>query len=222
MSARKPCSIVILVSGRGTNMQAVIDAVADGSLPVEIRAVISNRPGVAALQRATDAGLQCRVLDHTEYDNRMAFDRDLMTLIDSFQPDLVVLAGFMRILTENFVNHYLGRLINIHPALLPKYPGLNTHEQALAAGDARHGATVHFVTAEVDGGPCVLHADVPVLPEDTADSLAARVLEQEHTILPMVIKWYALEQLSYRDGKAYYGDQLIPSGGFNLAQITDN
>jgi phosphoribosylglycinamide formyltransferase-1 len=222
MPARQPCSIVILVSGRGTNMQAIIDAAANGSLPVEIRAVISNRPGVAALQRAVDAGLQSRVLDHREYDDRRAFDQELMTLIDSFQPDLVVLAGFMRILTDDFVNHYLGRLINIHPALLPKYPGLDTHERALAAGDDRHGATVHFVTAEVDGGPCILHADVPVLPGDTTDSLAARVLEQEHTILPMVIKWYAQDKLSYRDGKAYYKDKLIPAGGLNLAQISDN
>jgi phosphoribosylglycinamide formyltransferase-1 len=213
------CSIVILVSGRGSNLQSILDATLDGRLPVTIQAVISNRPHVLALERAEQAGVPGRVLDHTDYDNRENFDHDLMALIDSYQPDLVVLAGFMRILSADFVNHFLGRMINIHPALLPNYPGLDTHQRAIDAGDARHGATVHFVTPEVDGGPCILHADVPVLPDDTEDTLAARVLEKEHIILPLVIQWYAQGKLCYRDGQAWFNDEPIPAGGLRLDDI---
>ncbi len=183
-------ALVVLISGRGSNLQAIVDA-AQGDLPIDIRAVISNRPEAAGLARAAEAGMETRVLDHSLYRSRADYDRALQTLIDSFEPDLVVLAGFMRILSPAFVNHYQGRMLNIHPSLLPAFPGLDTHEKALEAGVREHGASVHFVTEEVDGGPLVIQARVPILPKDTPEVLAARVLEQEHRIYPQAIRWFA-------------------------------
>jgi phosphoribosylglycinamide formyltransferase-1 len=182
--------IVVLISGRGSNLQAIIDAAA-ADLPVDIRAVISNRPGVAGLGRAQRAGITAEVLDHADYPSREAYDQALQRLIDRHRPRLVVLAGFMRILTPGFVAHYRGRMINIHPSLLPAFPGLDTHQRALDAGVREHGASVHFVTDEVDGGPVIIQARVPVLNGDTAEVLAARVLEQEHRIFPQAIRWFA-------------------------------
>jgi phosphoribosylglycinamide formyltransferase-1 len=183
--------IVVLISGRGSNLQSIIDSVAAGDLPVEIRAVISNRPGVQGLQRASQAGIATQVVDHRHYPDRAAFDAALQVAIDDYRPELVALAGFMRILTPAFVHHYRGRIINIHPSLLPEFPGLNTHQRVLDAGRAVTGATIHFVTEEMDGGPAILQARVPVVAGDDAESLAARVLEQEHRMYPAVIRWYA-------------------------------
>ena len=179
--------IVILISGRGSNMQAILEA----GLPVEIAAVISNKPEAKGLEIAAQNGVATAVVDHRQHASRELFDTALAEKIDSFKPDLVVLAGFMRILTEGFVNRYQGRLINIHPALLPAFPGLDTHQKALQEGVRIHGCTVHFVTPTVDHGPIVSQAAVPVLPDDTPDTLAARVLEQEHLIYPAAIRWFA-------------------------------
>lgn len=189
-----PLPVVVLISGGGTNLQAIIDR-AEEDLPIEIRAVISNRPGVYGLQRAADAGIETRVLDHTAYADRESYDRALIELIDDYRPGLVALAGFMRILTPAFARHYAGRLFNIHPSLLPKYRGLHTHQRALDAGDEMHGATIHFVTEELDGGPLIVQAQVPIEAGDDADLLAARVLEKEHLIYPLAIRWFAERRL---------------------------
>jgi phosphoribosylglycinamide formyltransferase-1 len=189
-------SIVILISGRGSNMEAIVRASQSEAWPARIAAVISNRPGAAGLDFARDHGIPTATLDHKNFPNRDAFDAELVQLIDSFKPDLVVLAGFMRILTGDFVRHYEGRLLNIHPSLLPLFPGLATHEQALEAGVREHGATVHFVTEALDHGPIVIQASVPVLPDDTADTLAKRVLKQEHIIYPRAVRWFIDNRLS--------------------------
>lgn len=183
--------IVVLISGNGSNLQAIINACQQGTLDAEVVAVISNKVGAYGLQRAEQAGILQDTLEHTQFDNREAFDQALMQRIDSYLPGLVVLAGFMRILTNRFVQHYSGRMLNIHPSLLPKYPGLNTHRRALEAGDKIHGASVHFVTSELDGGPVVLQAEVPVLEGDDEQTLAERVLAAEHKIYPKAIQWFA-------------------------------
>jgi phosphoribosylglycinamide formyltransferase-1 len=187
----KPLPVVVLISGRGSNLEAILDAIADGKLPVEVRAVISNRPDAPGLQRPALLGIRTIVVDHACYASRRAFEAVLQTTIDSFEPGLLVLAGFMRILAPEFVTHYRGHILNIHPSLLPEFPGLNTHQRVLDAGKRESGATVHFVTPEMDGGPAILQARVPVLAGDDADRLANRVLEQEHRIFPMAIRWFA-------------------------------
>jgi phosphoribosylglycinamide formyltransferase 1 len=192
--ARPRLGVVILVSGNGSNLQALIEA-QRGGLPIDIRAVVSNEPAAFARQRARAAGIPDRALDHRPFPSREAYDAALAELIDGFDPGLVVLAGFMRILTPGFVAHYRGRILNIHPSLLPKFRGLHTHQRALDAGEAVHGASVHFVTPELDGGPVVLQAEVPVLPGDDADRLAARVLEREHVIYACVVGWFAAGRL---------------------------
>lgn len=189
--------LVILISGRGSNMEALFAA----GLPVEFAAVISNRADATGLCAAAGHGIATAVIDHRAHVDRAMFDAALMAEIDRHQPDLVVLAGFMRVLTEDFVNHYAGRLINIHPALLPAFPGLHTHERALAAGVKVHGCSVHFVTPEVDVGPIVIQAAVPVLDDDTPDTLAARVLAQEHRIYPQAIRWFAEGRLRLDGGR---------------------
>jgi len=198
------CSLVVLISGRGSNLQAILDGAGNGDLPVAIRSVISNRPGVQGLQRAEAAGIPYEVVDHKQFADRLAFDRALAARIDHHQPDLVILAGFMRILSHEFVEHYHGRMLNIHPSLLPKYRGLHTHERALTAGDAKHGASVHFVTPELDGGPVLLQAEVPVLPGDDPDTLAARVLHQEHRLYPQAIRWFAEGRVELRDDGIWF------------------
>jgi phosphoribosylglycinamide formyltransferase-1 len=196
MTPGAPLPVVVLISGSGSNLQALIDGASSGSLPIDLRAVISNEPGAFGLERAAAAGIETRLLNHRDFAARDAYDSALAALIDDFAPGLVVLAGFMRILTPAFVARYRGRLFNIHPSLLPRYRGLHTHRRALEAGDAVHGASVHFVTEELDGGPLVLQARVPVLPDDDPDSLAARVLQQEHKIYPLVVRWFAQGRLS--------------------------
>lgn len=196
-------SIVILISGRGSNMEAIVKAHLAQRWPVKIAAVIANRPDAAGLEFAAAHGIPTRVVNHREYTTREAFDERLAQVIDEFDPVLVVLAGFMRILTGGFVKHYAGRLLNIHPSLLPLFPGLHTHEQALEAQSKRHGATVHFVTEALDHGPIVIQASVPVLEGDTPDSLAARVLRQEHVIYPRAVRWFVDNRLSIE------GDRVV-------------
>jgi len=194
-------SIVILISGRGSNMVSLINAAADGSLPVRVAAVLSNRPDAKGLQIAAAAGVVTRVVDHTLYSNRESFDAAMAGAIDAFSPDLVVLAGFMRILSDGFVTRYAGRLINIHPSLLPSFPGLHTHQRALDEGVRIHGCTVHFVTPALDHGPIVVQAAVPVIDGDDATTLAARVLAQEHRIYPLAVRWFAEGRLRLVDGR---------------------
>jgi phosphoribosylglycinamide formyltransferase-1 len=200
--AQRPLPVVVLISGGGTNLQALIDAAA-ADLPVELRAVISNRPDAYGLERARRAGIPTRVVDHRAYPSRDDFDRELAAQIDSFQPELVVLAGFMRILTPGFVQHYRGRLLNIHPSLLPKFQGLHTHARALEAGEREHGASIHFVTEELDGGPVIVQARVPVLPDDDPDTLAARVLQREHLLYPLAVRWFAEGRLRLNGGRVW-------------------
>ncbi len=182
-------------------MEAIVRAAQKEAWPAKIAAVISNRPDAGGLDFARSHGIQTAVLDHRAFKDRASFDAELVNLIDSFNPDLVVLAGFMRILTGDFVRHYTGKLLNIHPSLLPLFPGLHTHEQALTAGVSEHGATVHFVTEALDHGPMVIQAKVPVLPGDSADTLAQRVLKQEHIIYPRAVRWFIDNRLSIRDNQ---------------------
>ena len=193
--------IVVLISGRGSNLQSIIDGAVSGSLPVRIRAVISNEPDAKGLDRARRSDIETRVICHRDFESRAQFDAALMKTIDEFSPGLVVLAGFMRILTPAFVDHYLGRLMNIHPSLLPEFPGIDTHQRAIDAGVKEHGASVHFVTPALDGGPVIIQAKVPVKAGDDADTLAARVLEQEHVIYPQAIRWFAEGRLEVVDGR---------------------
>ena len=192
--------IVILISGRGSNMEALIAARDAGQLPVNIAAVISNRPDAKGLETAARAGIVTHYVDHKAFAGREAFDAALAECIDGFAPDLVVLAGFMRILTEGFVRHYDGRLMNIHPSLLPAFPGLHTHQKALDEGVRIHGCTVHFVTPALDHGPVIIQAAVPVFDGDSEDTLAARVLQQEHRVYPQAVRWFAEGRLRIENG----------------------
>jgi phosphoribosylglycinamide formyltransferase-1 len=201
MAAMK--NIVILISGRGSNMEAVVRAAQSEQWPARIAAVISNKADAKGLEFAAAHGIPTAVVAHKEYPSREAFDAALQEVIDAYQPDLVVLAGFMRILTPGFVEHYAGRMLNIHPSLLPLFPGLHTHEQAIASGLATHGATVHFVTADLDHGPMVDQASVPVLAGDTPEVLAARVLVQELVMYPRAIRWFIEDRLRIEDGKVH-------------------
>lgn len=203
-------NIVILISGRGSNMEAIVQACAQRAWSARIAAVISNKADAKGLEFAAAHGIATAVVAHKDYADRAAFDAALAEKIDGYQPDLVVLAGFMRVLTEAFVTHYENRLLNIHPSLLPSFPGLHTHERALEAGVKVHGATVHFVTAALDHGPIVLQAAVPVLVNDTPDILAARVLQQEHVIYPQAVQWFINDQLQLLDGVVKApGNQLL-------------
>lgn len=192
--------IVILISGRGSNMEAMLRVAAAEQWPAQIVAVISNKASAAGLHTAKAAGIAARVVEHAAYPDRERFDQALASMIDEFSPDLVVLAGFMRILTPTFVAHYQGRLLNIHPSLLPSFPGLDTHRRALEAGVKLHGATVHFVTSELDHGPIIDQAAVPVLDGDTEDTLAARVLSQEHVIYPRAVRNFIEGRYTLTDG----------------------
>ncbi len=210
----KSTRVVVLISGSGSNLQALIDGQQAGDLPIDIVAVISNRPDVYGLTRAAQADIPTILLDHKAFTNREEFDQQLMQVIDDYSPDLVVLAGFMRILTPLFTQHYLGRMLNIHPSLLPKFQGLHTHQRALDANETRHGVTVHFVTAELDGGPSAIQASVPIIDGDNAGSLAKRVQRQEHLIYPLAVKWFAEGRLVMRDNRAYLDNELLPEHGY--------
>lgn len=209
MSAIRKIRLVVLISGRGSNLQAILDQAVSGELPVEVAAVVSNRPGVHGLERARQAGVPALELDHKNFADRPEFEAALIETIDRQQPDLVVLAGFMRVLTAGFTEHYRGRLLNIHPSLLPKFRGLHTHERAITAGETEHGASIHFVTAELDGGPVIVQARVPVLPGDDPDALAARVLEQEHRLYPLAIRWFAEQRLRLEGEQVWFDGQPL-------------
>ncbi|WP_394169577.1 phosphoribosylglycinamide formyltransferase [Saccharospirillum alexandrii] len=205
--------IVVLISGGGSNLQSLLDQCQTDSMDANIVAVISNRPDAFGLSRARQAGVKALTLDHTGYADRAAFDAALAELIEAQKPDLIVLAGFMRILTDDFVRRFPGKMINIHPSLLPRYPGLNTHQRALDAGDSKAGATVHFVTAELDGGPPIAQVEVPISDQDDADSLARKVLVQEHRLYPTVVDWFVKGRLRLDASQVLLDEQPLPKSG---------
>jgi len=207
------CNVVVLISGSGSNLQALIDSQGPTN-PMRIVAVISNRADAYGLERARAAGIPTRVLSHRDYADREAFDSALVEAVDAYDPDLVVLAGFMRILTAGFVRHYRGRLLNIHPSLLPRHKGLDTHRRALEAGDPEHGCSVHFVTEELDGGPVALQAGVPIAPGESLDALVERVHQQEHLIYPLAVRWFAEGRLRLAEQGAMLDGQLLPASGY--------
>ncbi|WP_394133177.1 phosphoribosylglycinamide formyltransferase [Shewanella maritima] len=207
------CRVVVLISGNGTNLQAIIDG-CDDTLTTEVVGVISNKPDAYGLIRAHHSEIDTSCVIPYQQESRTEYDARLKAALDKYQPDLVVLAGFMRVLSDEFVNHYLGKMINIHPSLLPKYPGLHTHQRAIEANDAEHGASVHFVTPELDSGPVILQAKVPLYADDTAEVLAERVHEQEHAIYPLVVKWFGQGRLSMKQGKAYLDNSEIGPSGY--------
>ena len=206
--------LVVLISGSGSNLQALIDACNSKALNAEIVAVFSNKADAYGLLRAQQAGIPALALSPAEFSSRDDFDAALQAQSDEYQPDLLILAGYMRILTPAFVRHYHGRMLNIHPSLLPKYPGLHTHRKALENGDAEHGTSVHIVTEELDGGPVILQARIAVLPDDTEDTLTARIQQEEHRIYPQVVNWFVQGRLAlkedgiYLDGKLYFHNTL--------------
>ncbi|WP_312666714.1 phosphoribosylglycinamide formyltransferase [Pantoea sp. CTOTU49201] len=205
--------LVVLISGNGSNLQSILDACASGRINGSVAAVFSNKASAYGLTRAQEANVPSHALAASDFADREAFDRQLMQEIDAYAPDLVVLAGYMRILSSAFVAHYHDRLVNIHPSLLPKYPGLHTHRQALENGDEEHGTSVHFVTDELDGGPIILQAHVPVFAGDSEDEISARVQHQEHAIYPLVISWFVDGRLQMREGKAWLDGQPLPPEG---------
>lgn len=208
--------IVVLISGSGSNLQAIIDACQQGDIAAEVVAVLANKADAYGLERAARAGIAAEVLSHHQYPQRADYDQALAERVAAYQPDLVVLAGFMRILTPVFVDAFAGRLLNIHPSLLPKYKGLNTHQRALDAGDTEHGVSVHFVTAELDGGPVIAQARVPVTAEDSAETLAEKVHKQEHKLYPSVCHWFVDGRLQMRQGKAWFDGQVLPPCGLQI------
>ena len=209
MAAGNKVSAAVLISGSGTNLQSFIDKVASGTLDLGLAVVLSNKPGAAGLERARQAGIPVECVQHGDYPDRESFDAALVDTLDRYAPDLIVLAGFMRILTPVFIDHFAGRIFNIHPSLLPKYPGLDTHQRAIDAGDQWAGSTVHFATEELDGGPPIIQGRVPVLPDDTADTLAARVLAVEHRIYPEAAALFAAGRLRYNDGGAWLDGERL-------------
>lgn len=211
MNQLTTCHIVVLISGSGTNLQALIDNSIASNF--KISAVISNNSDAYGLQRAERDGIPVQVINHRAFDSREEFDLALSNAIDEFAPDLIVLAGFMRILGNEFIKHFSGRILNIHPSLLPKYPGIDTHQRALDAGDKEHGVSIHFVTEDLDGGPVIARDKVPVLKEDSVQDLAARVLEKEHLIYPKVVSWFASGRLHMKAQHAILdGEPLPPTG----------
>jgi phosphoribosylglycinamide formyltransferase 1 len=205
-------NIVVLISGSGSNLQALIGLAKKHSEKMNIAAVISNNPDAYGLQRAKEAGIEAVSLSHRDFETREAFDQVLMKAVETYQPDLIVLAGFMRILTDAFVSKYLGKLINIHPSLLPKYPGLNTHSRVLAAGDELHGASIHFVTSELDGGPLIHQAAFHIEDNDIPDILKTKVQQLEHVIYPQVVEWFIDERLELKGNQAMLdGEPIHPN-----------
>ncbi len=205
---------VVLISGNGSNLQALIDACASGRIKGQLVGVLSNKAEAYGLVRAKQAGIPTQVLSNADFASREAYDAALIAALQCWQPDLLVMAGFMRILTPAFVQHFAGRMLNIHPSLLPKYQGVKTHARAIAAGDSEHGASVHFVTEELDGGPVVLQAKVPIFEDDSVDELAERVLTQEHQIYPLVINWFCLGRLKMENNQAWLDNHCLPATGY--------
>ncbi len=202
-------SLVVLISGGGSNLQAIIDAIKNRQLDAEIKAVISNTASAKGLQRAEKANINTCIIDHTRFDSRELFDREMIKLIDPLKPDLLVLAGFMRILSKAFIAHYQHRLINIHPSLLPKYKGLNTHQQAIDDNETKHGASVHYVSEELDSGPVIIQAEVPVLKSDTVETLAERVLQEEHKIYPLAIGLHCDKRLTFKNNQLQLDNKIL-------------
>ncbi len=209
--------LVILISGTGTNLQAIIDACRSGPLAThaEVVAVLSNKATAGGLDLARQAGIPAGSLAPSDFADRQQFDNQLMAMADEYSPDLIVLAGYMRILSAEFVKHYAGRMINIHPSLLPAYPGLNTHRQVLENGDTEHGSSVHFVSEQLDGGPVILQSRIPVLEGDTEQLLQARIRQQEHVIYPQVIDWFVQNRLQLKNHQAWLDGIPLPAGGFH-------
>ncbi|EPJ43029.1 MAG: phosphoribosylglycinamide formyltransferase [Osedax symbiont Rs2] len=214
--------IAVLISGSGSNLQAVIDAIDAGMINAEIVLVISNKADAYGITRAQKAGIPTLLLQHTHSPSRTDFDLAMLDHLEQQRVDLVVLAGFMRILSAEFVRHFCGRMLNIHPSLLPKYKGLHTHQRAIEAGDAEHGCSVHFVTAQLDDGPVALQAIVPVTATDTEQLLQQKVHKREHIAYPKVIAWFCADHLRCSDNKLYLNDELLPANGFKLAFDAQN
>jgi phosphoribosylglycinamide formyltransferase-1 len=202
--SNRTINLVVLISGGGTNLQSIMDSIREGALDARIAAVISDQPDVYGLTRAREAGVRNLVIQRESFESKIEYETELMNIVASHSPDLVVLAGFMRILGPQFVARFLGRLINIHPSLLPKYKGLHTHERVVAAGDKVHGATVHFVTPELDDGPIIIQSRIDVNPDDTAQILQQKVLREEHKIYPRAIQWIAEDKVSYETSSPDY------------------
>jgi phosphoribosylglycinamide formyltransferase-1 len=213
-SKSEASNIVVLISGGGTNLQAIIDACKTENYPGKVVGVISNKADAYGLTRAKNDNIANAVLSHKDYDCREDYDQALIKQIDLYQADVIVLAGFMRILTPAFVQHYQGRLINIHPSLLPKYQGLHTHQRAIDSGDKEHGVSVHYVTEELDGGPVILQAKVPIFDGDSAEDLALRVHEQEHRIYPLVVKWCCNQRISMQNDRVLFEGIALPASGY--------
>jgi len=208
-------NIVVLISGNGSNLQAIIDACQNGTIEeAKVAAVLSNKADAYGLERARQAGIEAVSLAASDYADREAYDKAMAEHIDSFEPELVILAGFMRILSDEFVRHYQGKMLNIHPSLLPKYTGLHTHQRALDAGDKEHGTSVHFVTEELDGGPVILQAKVPIFAEDTVEEVTARVQQQEHRIYPLVANWFLQDRLVMKNEAAVLDREPLPPQGY--------
>lgn len=206
--------ILVLISGNGSNLQTILDGCADGKIAGQVVGVISNKTDAYGLVRAKEAGVATAILAQQQFASREEYDAALLALMVDYQPDLVVLAGFMRILSADLVRHFAGQMINIHPSLLPKYQGLHTHQRAIDAGDDEHGASVHFVTEELDGGPVILQARVPIFEGDEADEVAARVQVQEHSIYPLVVQWFCEGRLQMRAGAALLDGKLLGPAGY--------
>lgn len=207
-------AIVVLISGNGSNLQAIIDGCAKGLIPGKITGVIANKANAFGLERARVAGIATQVVSHKDYTDRQQYDMALKAAIEDFGAELIVLAGFMRILTPAFVQYFSGKLLNIHPSLLPKYQGLDTHQRAIDAGDTEHGCSVHFVTEQLDGGPVILQAKVPIFPGDDASTVAERVHEQEHLIYPLVVRWFCQNRLQQRANEAWLDGNLLSAQGY--------
>ncbi|WP_290524889.1 phosphoribosylglycinamide formyltransferase [Alcanivorax sp.] len=211
-----PHRLAVLISGSGTNLQAILNAISSGALHAQIAVVLSNKADAGGLARASQAGIPTEVLDHRQFDSREHFDQAMIDKLTPYQPDTVVLAGFMRILSPLFVRHYTGRLINIHPSLLPKYRGLHTHARALEAGDSHHGCSIHFVTEELDGGPLIAQARVEIESNDTPDSLSNRVQVREHQLYPLVLEWRAEQRLWLGEQGVMLDGKPLPEQGYQV------
>jgi phosphoribosylglycinamide formyltransferase-1 len=211
LKAREPSArVAVLISGSGSNLQAIIDSRDAGRLDIDVAVVVSNKAGARGLQRARDAGIEAVCVPHADFPDRDRFDNALLKLLDAYHPDLVLLAGFMRILTPRFVSRYTGRLLNIHPSLLPLYPGLDTHRRAIESGDAWHGATVHFVTGELDAGPGIVQGRVPIECDDDEDALSRRVLAVEHRIYPRAVQLVSEGRVTFADSAAWLDGVRLP------------
>ncbi|MDO6594000.1 phosphoribosylglycinamide formyltransferase [Neptuniibacter sp. 1_MG-2023] len=211
--------IVVLISGSGSNLQAIMDAIDTGQINGRIEAVLSNKAEAFGLQRAQNANIPAITLKHTDFEDRLSFDQAMIKEIDQYQPDLIVLAGFMRILTPEFVRHYQGRMLNIHPSLLPKYKGLHTHKRAIEAGDKEHGCTVHFVTEELDGGPLAVQGKVSVTMDDNEESLQQKVHAIEHVIYPLAVELYCANKLIWTQNGILMDGNTLPSQGYQVAPL---